>query len=74
MKITDDLVLPTTGTTMNTEEYAVNVLTGALSVGLETDGELVSNNVIDIPSKLIVPANSRLTFALNGDTATITRL
>lgn len=57
----------------NTQEVAINVETGALVVTLDTDGATSSIAVTE-PSKLIIPEKSKLTFALNGDTATITRL
>lgn len=70
MQITDNLKIDPVN---NTTEHAINVETGALVVTMETEGAS-SNITIAEPSKLIVPLGSTLTFALNGDTATITRL
>lgn len=69
MQITDDLKLTVTDTT----EYLINIQNGTLQVTLDTDGAQ-NSMVVAEPSKLLVPADSTLTFALNGDTATITRL
>lgn len=60
-------------TVSNTTVYAINTETGALVVNMNTNGS-TSNITITEPSSLTVPEDSELTFTLNGDTATITRL
>ena len=69
MQITDDLVLDV----VNTTEYAINVQAGSLVVHLDTDGA-ASDLLVEIPSKLIVPMDTTVSFTLGGDIATITRL
>jgi hypothetical protein len=69
MQITDSLSL----SVHNTSEYAVNTQTGAVIITMDTGGA-ISTIAVTEPSRLLVPANSILTFALNGDTATIARL
>jgi glucose dehydrogenase len=70
MQITNSTILEVTNTTL----YAINVQTGALVVTITTDGTSASNTTITEPSSVTVPGGSVLTFALNSDIATITRL
>ena len=73
MQITDILTLPATGKSQATTKYVVNVQTGALVITYNTDGAS-SSVAATVTGELLVPADTILTFALNGDTATITRL
>ena len=57
----------------NSSEFVVNVETGALQIIYNTK-DAASTLLVLEPSKLIVPEKTTMTFALNGDTATITRL
>lgn len=69
MVITDSLEI----NVKSTSEYAVVVTTGTLIVHIEHDGA-ASGIPVTTSSKLTIPSGSTLTFALTGDTASITRL
>lgn len=57
----------------NTTRYVINVENGTLEAVLNTGGA-TSTLAVTEPSEILVPAESTLTFNLNGDTATVTRL
>lgn len=69
MLITENTNLKVSSTT----RYIVNVQTGALVINYNTGGA-ISEVVANQTGELVVPENTELTFSLNGDTATITRI